>query len=350
MTTPETLPAPVAAPPAGATTTDAEFFQAVRLILDACRSARGPGHQLGDDTRAPDEPIRFHAADGMRHPVAEITDIARKHPDAAIDMTVAFMGLTGPSGVMPDHYSDLVVERRRARDEGFGQFLDLFNHRTLSLFYRAWAKYRLPVRFGEVDASGQPADPFARALAAIAGLSGAGGDPRLLPMAGALSRRVRSAGALRRVLTALYDLPIEILEMRPRWIRIDPDERSRLGSARPGAFSGLGTDGVIGTTALDLTGRFRVRIGPLDLPTFRSFFTPDGPRHQLTRTIALAVGGAVDFDLQLVLRGDAVPGLRLSDPARPAHLGQNSWLIATPGTIDREDATLPGHSPARAAI
>lgn len=274
-------PAPVQAP----ALTDADFFQAVRLILSAVRSAHGPDHALGDDSAFADEPVRFHAADGMRHPLTEILSIERRTPDDPVDMTVAFMGLTGPGGVMPDHYSDLVVERRRARDESFSQFLDMFNHRAISLFYRAWAKYRLPVRFGDVDPTGKPDDPFARALSAIAGLSGPDADPRMLAMAGALSRRVRSPTALRRLLTALYDLPIEIVEMRPRWIRIDEGEQSRLGPAGVAAYHRLGVDCVVGTSSFDVAGRFRVRIGPLDLPTFRSFFTADGPRARLTLSL-----------------------------------------------------------------
>ncbi|WP_083672012.1 type VI secretion system baseplate subunit TssG [Sphingomonas montana] len=351
---PASGPAPVAAPapaaeraPTTAPAPRAEFFQAVRLILMAAQGSAG----VGDDSRAADEPVRFHAADGMRHPDAELTALVRTAPDAPVDMTVAFMGLTGPSGVMPDHYSDLMVERRRARDEAFGQFLDMFNHRAISLFYRAWAKYRLPVRFGAVDAAGRADDPFTQALAALSGITRLGDDAHMLAMAGPLNRRVRSAGALRRMLETLYDLPVSIIELRPRWIRIAPDECTRLPAADipNGHYAALARDAVIGAGAYDLAGRFRIRIGPLDLPTFRAFFQPDGIRHTLTRSIRMAVGGTIDFDLQLVLRGDAVPRLRLGDPDAPAHLGQNSWLTSGPSVADREDAILPGTLPAAAA-
>lgn len=312
----------------------AEFFQTVRLILAAARSG------VGDDTRAGDEPIRFRANDGMRHPDMEIAGLDRAGPDAPVTMTVGFMGLTGPMGVMPDHYSDMVVERRRARDEALARFLDLFNHRTVSLFYRAWAKYRLPVRFGEDG--GAFADPFSRALAAIAGIVRLD-DPRLLAAAGPMARRVRSPGALRRIVAAMFAMPVEVVELRPRWIRIDPAEQTRLGSRlRPqGSYAALGVNAVMGTAACDVAGRFRIRVGPLDWPTFQGFFAADGVRRQLVEAVRFAIGGTIDFDIQLVLRADAVPPMRL-DGALPPMLSRTGWLIAGAAKRDRDDAVLPG--------
>ena len=315
----------------------AEFFETVRAILAAS------GRQIGDDTRAEAEPVRFAAGPGLRHPDVEIAALDRPDPAGPVEMTVGHIGLTGAMGVMPDHYSDLVVERRRARDEGLARFLDLFNHRAISLFYRAWAKYRLPVRFAE-DGGGF-ADPFSRTLAALAGLARLD-DPSLLAAAGPLGRQVRSAGSLRRIVAALFALPVTVEELHPRRIRIAPGDLTRLGSRRNprGSFATLGENVVLGETAWDIGGRFRLRMGPLDWLGFAAFFEGDGIRRRLVEAVRFAVGGTIDFDIQLVLAADQVPPARLAIAAPPM-LSRTGWLLAGAATRDRDDAVLPGTLP-----
>ena len=331
--------------PAGFDPAAAEAFQAVRRLARA-RAEGGP--PVGADVRPDAEPVRFHAADGMRFPETELAappDPASGPADRT-DLTVAFMGLTGPSGVLPDHYSELVVERRRARDPGLALFLDLFNHRAVSHFYRAWAKYRLPVAYEE--ARGSLDDGFSRTLAALAGLGLTALKPRpdqaaLLGLAGPLSRRVRSADGLRRILSALFDLPVRVEELQGRWIDIGEDDRTRLGSAEhpEGSFARLGVDAVAGASTYDVQGRIRLRFGPMGLDRFRSFFAADGPRREVSDAVRMTVGSAVDFDLRLVLRREEAPPLRLGDPDSPALLGRTTWLLHGPAERDLDDAVLP---------
>ncbi|WP_420139336.1 type VI secretion system baseplate subunit TssG [Sphingomonas sp.] len=329
-------------PASGRALARAEFFQTVRLILAAT------GRGVGDDTRADAEPIRFRVMDGMRHPDTEILALERPAPEGPVEMTIAPMGLTGPMGVMPDHYSDLVVNQRRARDEALARFLDLFNHRAISLFYRAWAKYRLPVQFEENG--GAFSDPFSQALAALAGIARLDA-PDTLAAAGSLARRVRSPGSLRRIVAAMFTMPVEVIELQSRWIRIEPGERTRLGSGfQPrGHYASLGTNAVLGETVPDVTGRFRIRIGPLDWPSFQAFFEADGLRKRLTEAVRFAIGGTIDFDIQLVLRADQVPPITLAAKGAPM-LSRTGWLLAGPAKKDRDDAVLPAMSRAGSGI
>ena len=339
--------ADLTAPAAALDLGDAEAFEVVRRLLAEAR-ADGPA-SLGDGARLAQEPVRFRAAPGMRHASAEIAAF-RPSPAAGApaEMTVAFMGLTGPSGVLPDHYSDLVVQRRRARDPAITDFLDLFNHRAVSLFYRAWAKYRLPVRHEE---AAPLQDGFSRALAAVIGLGlesqrGRAGlaDGGLLGLAGPLGRKVRSPGALRRLVTSLFAFPAEVREFHGRWIEIAPEERTRLAAPAPNrrSYGQLGVDAVAGGRTYDVQSRFRLRLGPMGLAEFRDFFAPGGSRALVTQAVREAVGPAVSFDLQLVLRGGDVPPVRLGDPSSPAFLGQTTWLCAAPTGADRDDAVLAG--------
>ena len=55
-------------------------------------------------------------------------------------MEVFFFGLFGPHGPLPLHLTEYARNRlRQAGDPTFARFADIFHHRLLSLFYRAWA-------------------------------------------------------------------------------------------------------------------------------------------------------------------------------------------------------------------
>ena len=48
--------------------------------------------------------------------------------------------LLGPHGPLPTHLTEYVRDRvRNANDPTFARFLDIFHHRMVTLFYRAWA-------------------------------------------------------------------------------------------------------------------------------------------------------------------------------------------------------------------
>ena len=110
------------------------FFQAVRLLYGANGfDGRGTGARPG--------PLRFTTPASLAFPPSELHSIAQA--DAATRVCVNFMGLTGPSGVLPRTYTELLIARKQVqRDQTAQDFLDLFNHRLVSLFWLAWAKHR----------------------------------------------------------------------------------------------------------------------------------------------------------------------------------------------------------------
>lgn len=328
-----------------ATAASSSFFQIVRLFNRAAqRTRRGGGAAVASAAARPrDDAVRFRAAVGMAHPASEIVRARARESDGAPELTVSFIGLTGPTGVLPDYYTELLVAEQQASNPGAGDFLDLFNHRTIALFYRAWAKYRLPVRYEEQR---RPlSDPFSQAAASIIGLGfeadrplleAEGGD--ILAVAGALGRRVRSAEALRSAIAALYELPVDVAELQGRWVEIDPTERTRVGLGQ--TYGKLGETAVLGAQVWDIQSRFRIRLGPMDLTTFRAFLEPGGVRESLVDMIRLSVGPAIEFDTQLVLGKADVPRTKLGDPEAPARLGQTTWLLSRPAEKDRDDAVI----------
>src|ERR1700676_820396 len=113
------------------------FFQAVRL-LEQLRPEAVPVGRAGPPAA---EGVRFRAHQSLSFPPSAIYGLAPPDgPEGAPAMTVAFMGLTGPSGVLPRHYTELLMrlekDLRGPEKDALRDWLDLFNHRFISLVFR----------------------------------------------------------------------------------------------------------------------------------------------------------------------------------------------------------------------
>src|SRR3954470_3678656 len=119
-----------------------EFFQAVR-ILERLQREREPVGRFAKPER---EVVSFRVNTSLLFPPRQIHDL--KWPENKRPLLVVnFMGMTGSNGVMPIAYSEYIQERIRAKDRTIPAFLDIFNHRMISLFYQAWEKYRFAVAY-----------------------------------------------------------------------------------------------------------------------------------------------------------------------------------------------------------
>ena len=336
------------------------FFQAVRLLEAEAR------HGNEGSPADPETQMRFRTTLSRSFPAAEITALVQipeqENRQTRTEMTVAFIGLTGPLGVLPEHYLDLLYQQMRNRDTALRDFFDLFNHRTISLFYRAWEKYRPALGYERVLREGGGDDPISRLLASLTGLGTAGQakrqafpDELVLGYAGHFARRPRSAWALRTLLSDHFGMPVAIKQFVGRWLPVEPEQCSRLpGKELPqGQFNALGVDTMLGMRAWDEQGLFSLRIGPLDYPDFARFLPQCGDDETgfaaLTGMTRFYVGPDLDFDVRLVLKSDQVPRLTLArsrDGVQP-RLGWNTWLGHRPGDGDRGEALFdagPAHS------
>jgi type VI secretion system protein ImpH len=333
-----------------------DFFQAVRLLerLAQERARQDPRwrrHPVGRDQSPDREVVRFRALPSLSFPASTVSQIRQPpHHDAVPDwelpppeMIVTFLGLTGPSGVLPHHYTTLLIRRLREKDSSLRDFFDLFHHRLISLFYRAREKYRLPFAYERSKLDGDEyagddlfTDLCTRGLYSLVGL-GTGGlrgrlevdDEAFLFYCGHFAHYPRSAAALECLLEDYFELPLRVEQAQGQWLYLDRDDQAQLpGPAhRLGLNAQLGEDVVVGERVWDVQSKFRVRVGPLTYPQFRRLM-PNGdllrPLCQLARSY---VGPELDFDVQLVLDPAEVPWCRLGSEGedRP-HLGWNTWV------------------------
>lgn len=354
-----------------------DFFQAVRLL-----SRIAPDRQaVGGDALPTDEVARFRALLALDFPASSIQNLDRPRRDGLPPtLTQAFLGLYGPSGALPRHYTELLLTRVHhsnplRRDLALREFLDIFNHRLVSLFYRAWEKYRPWLTFEEAEAGAEKAareggahlrsytlerrprvDIFGQTLLDLAGT----GAPALRYQAsereslaprrevadettryyvGLLAQRRRSAIGLESLLQDYFELPLKVAQFQGQWLTLPPEHQARMG--RDTAPPRLGVDTVIGERIWERQGKFRVRVGPLRYREFVEFL-PSGkayrPMAHLTR---LYVGQQFDFDLQLVLRAAEVPSCRLAGQGSlGGRLGWDTWVASRDFEEDVADAVL----------
>lgn len=343
-----------------------DFFQAVWLLERYCA---GPT-VVGQRGPVADERLRLRPDLSLAFPATDLRRmIAGKQPETGHPLyvlEVAFLGLYGVSTPLPLHYAVEVLrgaagvgadwpEPGRATSP-VRDVLDVVHHRALSLFYRAWLKYRYERMFAAPQR-----DVITEYLRLLIGCPGTydeatlGVPPiRLLRYAGVLTQRPRSAMTLAGLLFDYWgDIPVQVEQFIGQWVPLDPADVTRLGAAN----SQLGVSVTVGDQVYDLGGAFNIRVGPVDWETYLTF-VPGGVRFRQTRALTrLYCCDPLAFTFQVTLRPGAVPETQLTLDDRAGCLGLTSWvrtadLGETSVTFTATDETPVklGASPASPAV
>ena len=297
------------------------FFQAVRLLQQHMPGAARVGG-YGSPAR---EAIRFRANPSIAFPASEIQALECSLPPP-LEMVVNFMGLTGPLGVLPLHFTELLQERIRARDTALRDFLDIFNHRLISLFYLAWEKYK-PVATSE-----HGDDRFHEFLYCFLGLGtpglrrpGAIPDESRLFHGGPLTMHTRPAEVLQSLLRDYFEAPVELEQFVGAWRKIEADALCHLGHEQNCESLGVGV--VIGDEIWDAQSGLRIRLGPLRLEQYQAFLPGSSGVGQLRAWISYFTGLEFSVELQLILRREEVPSCELGRAASAGpQLGWTTWI------------------------
>lgn len=314
-----------------------EFFQAVAL-LQRLRETMRP---VGGFYSPSNEVVQFRVNQRMGFPASEIQKLEIKEEGPA-EMTVNFMGLTGPMGVLPYTYNELILERARAKDYSLASFLDIFNHRAISMFYRAWQKFHFPVTFAS-----DRRDHFSQYLMDFVGLGTSGlrdrqeiEDEALLHYISLVAMQARSATALEQLLADYFEVPVEIQQFTGAWYAIDQETQCVM-TEEPSPSQQVGEGAVVGDAIWDRQGRVRIRIGPLTMERYTDFL-PQGSAYGALRSITRFFSNqCIDFEVQLVLDRSQVPEIHLGgDDNQSARLGWVSWARTVPLAADPDDTIL----------
>lgn len=322
------------------------FYQAVRLLSHLYPERA----RVGTWADPANELARFSASTSLGFPASEIQALTL--PETSMGkstgpahLLVNFFGLTGPQSVLPHLYTEHAATRARARDTAFRDFLDIFNHRAISLLFRAWEKNRAAI----MHESGAEDRHFGHLLD-LAGFGTVGlrdrlpiRDESVAFFAGLLANRVRSADGLARIVGDYFNVSSSVEQFVGEWRRVDQGGQCTMGAENDAGRLGFG---VLGDAVWDPQARVRLRLGPLSRKQFEGF-CPGGAAHDALRTLAkVYADDQVGVDAQLVLSRREVTPCILDVPRPGAAatagvaLGRGTWLASRPLTRDPDETCL----------
>lgn len=276
--------------------------------------------RIGDAAAMRDEYVALAEPAFLDFPPSTI-GAADTDAQGRLRLFVKFLGLLGPHGALPLSTTEETLHWQLANDEAFPRFLDIFNHRFLQLFFRAWADSR-PVAQHDRPES----DRFAAYVGSAIGLGSppyhgldAVPDPEKLAHAGLIGAQAKSASRLRGFLAGILKADVEIEQFVGMRLVFDPADRTRLGAGH----CSLGRDALVGAGVYSVEDKFRVVIVARDMAEFRRLL-PSGDRcEMLADAVFFHLGDQFEWDVELALPVGEVEPVSLG---RSGHLGWTSWM------------------------
>jgi type VI secretion system protein ImpH len=291
-----------------------EFFQAVRLIEQA----------------QPPRRLRYRNRLSLAFPPNQIENISDDGDDI-IHITPAFMGMLGSQGVLPLHYSDRINRHERANSDGGPRaFFDMLSHRTLGMFYQAWAKHR-----PECMVSPEGADEYLAMLTALSGASTSGevvDHETLAFYAMQIRCRAVSAPLMAGMYSEYFNVSVAVDQLIGEWQELPFEDQAALGAANVDLGAGV----MLGARIYGCDSRVRLRIGPLDRKRYESFLSGRSAAAHLAALLALHCGVGMTYEVHLIQRAADLCGISL-DVGNDVRLGVNARMLSGPSNEDREE-------------
>ncbi|WP_137938700.1 type VI secretion system baseplate subunit TssG [Chitinivorax sp. B] len=323
-----------------------EFFQSVRLLTGLL--AR---QQTLSSARVVGDLVRFKDSLRLTFPPSEVEkldDLTRageedvRRTSARYVLTPTFFGLTGPTGVLPRHYTEMLAEREQIyRDRAAKAFLDVFSSRMTTLFFRAWQKYRLPIRH-EIE----PRRGYLPELLRLAGIHFDSHDPDRQDLCSELSDEVFAeyAGVLRhqpvsamnvaRVLADYFDVVVQAEQFVGRWFELDETQVTRLG----GDCATLGVSAFCGGRVWQRDQRIKLCIGPMTIDDFRCFLPNGRNMRAMTKLLKYWCGYTCEWEVKLILKKEEVKPVQISASGLGTMLGRDTFLVSKAAEQDMSEA------------
>lgn len=331
-----------------------DFFETLRW-LEALNADKP---RLGTSIKAADDMVRLSQEPELQFPASALASCHINHAGVP-RLAVNFLGLFGPQGPLPLHLTEYARERlRNHHDPTLARFADIFHHRMISLFYRAWANSRPTVSYDRPQA-----DRFGFYVGALFGMGGdsfrhrdALDDRAKLFYAGHLSAQTKSADGLQAIIADILAINVRVEEFVGEWMEIQPSDHSRLGYLPE--LATLGQSTLLGAFVWGCQHKFRLVLGPLNLTQYLTLLPGASDLAKLVAIVRNYMGDELVWDAQLILKSRQVPSelaLGVTKEANStnmngeARLGWSMWLGPRSNDQDANDLMLNPFFTANAA-
>lgn len=315
-----------------------EYVQAVRL-LECLTPDSVP---LGEGVFPDQEAVAFQSRIFLDWPSGDLYAL-EKSPKAspAYTLSVNFLGLAGAQGPLPLPLTERLLDNQRRKDTAGIAFLNIFNHRLLSLVYRIRKKYNVGLQRKEPQET-----PLAASLFALMGLREHSlrhrlkiPDRALLCYAGLLWQYPRSLKGCEVLLKDYFKVPVQILPFKGKWRILESHEHTRIGFS--GSLNTLGETAALGKRVWDSTGFFHIQIGPLSWEMFQGFLKGGALYDALRELLTLYFPLFQDFIIGLILKPSERPQCLLGNQSL---LGWSTWIGHSQKTDDPVCLYIQGSS------
>ncbi len=319
-----------------------DLFQTLRRI-DA---QAGEFYRLGTAPLPRHEPLRLGQKASMVFAPSTISTVRQLENSNLYEMLIYSFGLFGPNGPLPLHLTEYTYSREyNYHDSTLGAFVNLFHHRLILLFYRAWANAQptssldrpdkqsfchyldclvgtgLPAQqnFNHANTDNSPPEDDATNTNNIIN------HHARYALAGHLSRQGRSAEGLRKILVFYFNVPVKIIQNIPQWLKTEAQDQARLAAGRH--IPHLGKSAILGIAVYDIQHKFRIELGPLTQAEYDMFLPGQPKSQQVCDWVYQYLGIEYAWDIKLILSQSEITQMHLSETT--IKLGFNSWLGKT---------------------
>lgn len=312
------------------------FFLALRCI----ESAAAGSPRLGESLRPETDPVRLTQTPSLAFANSTLNSFTEGKDGGPAQLSSFFLGLFGPHGALPAHLTEYAKDRlEHDKDATFVRFVDLFHHRMLSLFYRAWANKEPTVSFDR-----EASDQFKKYVGALFGQGmpsshqrDAFPDRAKLFYSGLFSNQIHNADGLAAMLSGYFKMPVVVNEFIGEWLSIPKISQWRLGESEETGVLGLTT--LMGKKVWGCQHKFRLRFGPLTFAEFKCLLPGSPDLKRVEAVVKNYIGFQGGWDTNLVLQKEEVPGFVLGGDNQ---LGWSTWLHSGRVPADRSDTLING--------